>query len=355
MYNELQILRIRLMKNFSMARIPIIIACILIVFQQVYLPVVQAVSTVEGDEAYLAFPYPCNSSQVTLQQSTKVPFYRSTDGLSPYLPSDQVQRFNVQNRIENGTCSLALTITYLRRDDQGSYILFVYKDGYPQNDDTQNIRLQVDYPPGKASCVVGHSKGGEWVGVDCTANAGTIPGKIECYQNGLWMFPLNDPTVVDSLLKQTFLILESQPAFCCSSPWHEYRERCECNDTALFLDDTSEKPCLTISTTTREVTNNVQSFESTSEPSSITTTSITDTQKDDIIISLSVIIIIMMLINLFFIYKFRKKYNDHRNTGRSNQPTGNENCVKVKDIPEEIALPRHVNCGALSDNGESVQ
>nr|XP_054762056.1 uncharacterized protein LOC129268537 [Lytechinus pictus] len=224
------------MKNFSMARIPIIIACILIVFQQVYLPVVQAVSTVEGEGVNLTFPYPCNSTQVTLQQSTKVPFYRSTDGSSLFLPPDQVQRFNVQNRIENGSCSLGLTIIDLRRDDQGSYILLVYQDGDILGDDKHIVQLQVDYPPGKASCVVGRSKGGEWVGVDCTANAGTIPGKIECYQNGLWMPSLNDPTVVDSLLKQTILILESQPAFCCTSPWHEFIDRCECNDTALFLD-----------------------------------------------------------------------------------------------------------------------
>nr|XP_054762041.1 uncharacterized protein LOC129268518 [Lytechinus pictus] len=268
------------MKNFSMARIPIIIACILIVFQQECLPVVQAVSTVEGEGVNLTFPYPCNSTEVTLQQSTKAPFYRSTDGSLLSLTPDQVQRFNVQKRIENGICSLALTIIDLKRYDQGSYLLFVYKDGYPQNDDTQNIWLQVDYPPGKASCVVGRSKGGEWVGVDCTANAGTIPGKIECYQNGLWMPSLNDPTVVDSLLKQTILILESQPAFCCTSPWIEVIDRCECNDTALFLDGTSERPCPTISTTTREITNNVQSFESTSKPTSMTTTSIKDTKKD---------------------------------------------------------------------------
>nr|XP_054762043.1 uncharacterized protein LOC129268521 [Lytechinus pictus] len=217
-------------------------ADLLVTLLQVCLHVVQAVSTVEGEGVNLTFPYPCNSTKVTLQQWNRVPFYSSTDGSSMSLSPDQVQRFNVQNKIDNGTCSLELTITDLRRDDQGTYILFVYQDGNILSDDIKRLYLQVDYPPGKTSCVVGDSRGGEWVGVDCTVNAGSIPGKIECYQNGLWMPLLNDPTVVVSLLKQTLLILKSKPAFCCFSPWHEYRERCECNDTALFLDGTSEKP-----------------------------------------------------------------------------------------------------------------
>ncbi|XP_041471908.1 uncharacterized protein LOC121421299 [Lytechinus variegatus] len=320
-----------------MARTPIMIACISILFQ-VCLHVVQAVSTVEGEGVDLTFPYPCNSSQVTLQQSTNSPFYRSTDGLSLSLTQDQVQRFNVQNKIDTGTCSLALTITDLRRADQGTYILFVYKDGNILGDDIQRVNLQVDYPAGKASCVVGDSKGGEWVEVDCTANAGTIPGKIECYQNGLWMPPLSDPTVVDSLLKQTILILKSQPAFCCTSPWQEYRERCECNDTALFLDGTtSEKQCSTIevSTTTQELTNNV-----TSEPTSITTTSMKDTKghcisKHMIITTLflAIFIIIIIIITYIVIHLICRQrhctYMD-KNTMRSSRPPIKDDDIDVK-------------------------
>nr|XP_054762135.1 uncharacterized protein LOC129268632 [Lytechinus pictus] len=319
-----------------MARTHIMIACILILVH-VCLPVVQAVSTVEGEGVNLTFPYPCNSTEVTLQQSNRVPFYISTDGSSMSLPPDQVQRFNVQNRISTRTCSLELTITDLRRADQGTYILFVYQDG-DIGDDTQIVYLKVDYPPGKASCVVGHSIGEEWVGVDCTASAGTIPGKIECYQNGIWMFPLNDPTVVDSLLKQTILILESQAAFCCSSPWHEVIDRCECNDTALFLDGTmSENPCPTIeiqiSTTT--LTNNVPTFESTSKSTAMTTTSINDTPehgilKHEIIFTISLLVATIIIHSFLIFIWWQKKKNSCRNTKNGSQSP-------IKQYDEEIS------------------
>nr|XP_054763745.1 uncharacterized protein LOC129270377 [Lytechinus pictus] len=199
---------------------------------------------IEGQKANLIFPYPCNSTEVTLQQSNRWQFYRSTDGSPLLLPENQVQRFEVKNTINNGSCSLDLTIRDLLRDDQGTYILFVYKDGKILGDDTHKVWLEVDYPPGNASCVVGDDKGGVWVAVDCTANAGSLPGKIECYQNGLWMHPLTDPVESGSLLKQTFLIRKSEPAFCCSSSLFEDKPRCECNDTSLNLDDNdSNHPC----------------------------------------------------------------------------------------------------------------
>ncbi|XP_041474549.1 uncharacterized protein LOC121423282 [Lytechinus variegatus] len=203
-----------------------------------------ASSKIEGEKANLIFPYPCDSTEVTLQQSNRWPFYSSTEGLSPSLPKSQVQRLKVKNIINNGSCSLDLTIRDLLRGDQGTYILFAYKDGNILGDDTHRIYLQVDYPPGNASCVVGVDKGGDWVVVDCTANAGTIPGKIECYQEGLWMPPLTDPVESGSLLGQFILIRKSEPAFCCSSSLFEDKPRCECNDTSLNLDDNhSNHPC----------------------------------------------------------------------------------------------------------------
>ncbi|XP_054763738.2 uncharacterized protein LOC129270370 [Lytechinus pictus] len=199
---------------------------------------------IEGKKANLIFPYPCDSTVVTLQQSNRRPFYSSTDGSSLSLPEDQVQRFKVKNIINNGSCSLDLTIRDLLRGDQGTYILFVYKDGNIVGDDIHRIYLQVDFPPGNASCVVSDDRGGDWVAVDCTANAGSLRGKIECYQNGLWMPSLTDPVEIGSLLKQTFLTRKSQPAFCCSSSVFEDKPRCECNDTSLNQNDNdSNHPC----------------------------------------------------------------------------------------------------------------
>nr|XP_054759873.1 uncharacterized protein LOC129266010 [Lytechinus pictus] len=224
------------------------ISFLLILFLNEYL--VKALSFMQGQDVNLVFPYPCNNTEVTLQQSNRVPFYRSKAGSSLYLPPDQAQRFNVQNRVGIGTCSLELTISDITRGDRGTYILFLNKDGQKDFDYKHDIFLQVDYPPGKASCIVGEDKGGGWVAVNCTANVGSLPGRIGCYQNGLWMPPFTEPTEKDFLLKQTILIQKSQPGFCCSSTLNEYKERCECLDTALFLDDSSTiiDPCPTIIT-----------------------------------------------------------------------------------------------------------
>ncbi|XP_063967024.1 uncharacterized protein LOC135156943 [Lytechinus pictus] len=209
----------------------------------------------QGQEANLIFQYPCDSSKVTLQQSNRLPFYKSTEGSSLSLPANQAHRFEVNNMIINGSCYLYLTIKDLMRDDQGTFILFVYKDRDILGDNTHRIYLKVNCPPEKARCVLGEDYGRGWVEVDCTANAGSLPGKIECYQNGLWMPHLTDPVLTGPLLKQTILIRKSQPAFCCSSALNANKSSCECDDTLLYQDVYQRKdPCPTIPITTQKST-----------------------------------------------------------------------------------------------------
>ncbi|XP_054763948.2 uncharacterized protein LOC129270619 [Lytechinus pictus] len=215
------------------------------------------VSKLQGQEATLTFFYPCDSNEITLQQSIQTPFYRSTDNLSLSLHGSQVGRFRVQNRNDDGRCSLELTICDLKRYDQGTYIVFVYKDGLVLNNAIKKIHLYVDYPPGKATCVVGEEKGRGWVSIDCTASAGSLPGAIECYQNGVWIHPY--PTEIDAPLNQTFLIRKAQSTFCCSFSFGEYKERCQCNDTSLYLSDGDiNDPCPTPVEMTTEQTTVIQ-------------------------------------------------------------------------------------------------
>ncbi|XP_063958015.1 uncharacterized protein LOC129266010 [Lytechinus pictus] len=286
------------------------ITCLLILFLNGYK--VKALSIMQGQEVNLVFPYPCSSTDVTLQ-SNRVPFYRSTSGLSPSLPQDQARRFTVQNRIEIGTCSLELTIKDVTRGDRGTYILFSYKDGLKDFFTKHEILLQVDYPPGNASCIVGAYKGGEWVAVNCTANVGSLPARIECYQNDLWMPTLTEPTVKESLLKQTILIQKSQTAFCCSTILNENKERCKCNDTALFLDDNSTiiDPCPTISTQTSISTTVYRN----SHPNDLSTTATATTihykiknQKSYLIlyILVALLVIALFVVCVTFFYKQRK-------------------------------------------------
>ncbi|XP_054762048.2 uncharacterized protein LOC129268526 [Lytechinus pictus] len=225
----------------------IVILITLLIFAHMY--VSRGISLMQGQEANLIFPYPCDSTKVTLQQSNRLPFYRSTDGSSLSLPDSQAQRFEVKNVINNGSCSLDLTIKDLVRDDEGTYILFVYKDGEILSDHIHRIYLKVNYPPDKAFCVVGEDYDRRWVAVDCTANAGSLTGKVECFQNGLLMPKLTDPALTGSLLKQTIIIRKSQPAFCCYFALNVNKSRCECDDTVLFQDGNHRKdPCPTITT-----------------------------------------------------------------------------------------------------------
>ena len=193
----------------------------------------------KGQSAQLNFTFPCNSTEITLQQSVDPPFYRFTDGFV-----SESNRFTVQISIENGNCSMDLTISNLRYMDEGIYLSTIYMDGQLLNDLTTKNYLQVDSPPDKASCVKVQDRGGDWVAIDCTANIGNLAGKIECYQNGQKVTPLSHPVENDSSVTENFLIRKSQPAFCCSSTLNEYTDRCECNDAALNLaDGDSNDPC----------------------------------------------------------------------------------------------------------------
>ncbi|XP_054753619.2 uncharacterized protein LOC129259350 [Lytechinus pictus] len=215
----------------------------------------ESVSKIQGQNVTLRFPYPCNTTEVTLQKSNRHPFYISMSGPDLFLSQSKTNRFKVYDKNDYDNCSVDLMISNLMKDDQGTYILFVYKDGDIQGDDTHRIYLKVDHPPGKASCVVGDEKGGDWVSLDCQANAGSLPGKIECYQTGVWMPTLAGPTETGSSLKQSILIRQSGPVFCCSSLIHEDRDMCECKDTSHYLSDGDYiDPCPTPSPTFPEST-----------------------------------------------------------------------------------------------------
>nr|XP_054753610.1 uncharacterized protein LOC129259341 [Lytechinus pictus] len=215
----------------------------------------ESVSKIQGQNVTLHFPYPCDTTEVTLQKSNRHPFYRTTSWPGLFLSQSQAKRFNVYNRKKHDNCSVDLVISNLMGDDQGTYILFVYKDGEIQGDDTQRIYLKVDHPPGKASCVLSDEMGGDWFSLDCQANAGSLPGKIECYQTGVWMPSLAGPTETGYLLKQSILIRQSGPVFCCSSLINEVREKCECKDTSHYLSDGDYiDPCPTPSPTFPEST-----------------------------------------------------------------------------------------------------
>ncbi|XP_030841733.1 uncharacterized protein LOC115924106 [Strongylocentrotus purpuratus] len=280
-------------------------------------------SEIQGQDANLIFPYPCDSTEVTLQHSNGDPFYRSTDGSSLSLPGGQLHRFQVQNRNKNGNCSLDLTIINLMRIDAGKYISLVYKNGQSIVDHTTRVGLQIDYPPGKASCVESEGKGGDWVSIDCTANVGSLSGKIECYQGGVWMPSLTDPIETVTLLTQTILIRKSQPVFCCSSTLDEYKLRCECNDTGLYkADDDINDPCPPLEITTMAhfptlTENNQSDYYSTMMSSiPINTKHCISTKCVNIHSIFWPIEVIVLILSLFFHYKIKTKIRNNNNNDK---------------------------------------
>ena len=163
------------------------------------------------------------------------------------------------------------------------------------------------------------------VSIDCTANVGSLSGKIECYQDGVWMPSLADTIETHTSLKQTFLIRKSQTVFCCSSTLAEYKLRCECNDTGLYIaDDVSNDPCPPLS----ENYNNASLFpllQKTNQSnyySTMTSSIPLNTKKCNsnkcvpvVIHSIAVPIeVILLILSLFFHYKIKTKIR--KNNGK---------------------------------------
>lgn len=186
----------------------------------------------EGTVAKLIFQYPCNGTEVTLRHGYQSPFYNSANPESSSLPPNKFVLPVNRNRRGIEKCSIHLTINPVSRDDVGTYILTVYKNGvmlpeYPR------IGLHVNYPPGKASCESNNEYSDrEWVSLHCTAPLGTIAGHIICYQNGMRLPKLTQPVQDRKTLRQVILVRLADPVFCCSSTSDIYTNSSDCKDFA---------------------------------------------------------------------------------------------------------------------------
>ncbi|XP_041461816.1 uncharacterized protein LOC121413144 [Lytechinus variegatus] len=311
----------------------------------------ESVSTIQGQNVTLHFPYPCNTTKVTLQKSNRHPFYISLSGPDLFLSQSKANRFKVYDKNDYDNCSVDLMISNLMKDDQGTYILFVYKDGDIQGDDTHRIYLKVDHPPGKASCVVGVEMGGDWVSLDCQANAGSLPGKIECYQTGVRMPSLAGPTETGSLLEQSILIRQSGPVFCCSSLIDEVRERCDCKDTSHYLSDGDYiDPCPTPSPTFPGSTTMLipsTFIENNQSDYSLVTPSTLIKMEEDYdnvrLIFLSSLGLASMLLYIFLVCVYKCNPARKSNSNSSNDPPRAHNTVPLLTENERDSVPSKGN------------
>lgn len=175
----------------------------------------------------LDFSYPCESTEVTLRLSNRVPFYNSAD---PNLSQDPNHQISNDNATESGKCSLRLTINPVSRDDMGTYILTAYKDG--NMIDYTRVWLNVECPLGCVSCE-SMEYYGEWVKLHCRAPVGSLPGQVECFQSGIRMPPLTAAEENGLILSQVMLArLVEDPVYCCYSILGKKQNMCECKDWA---------------------------------------------------------------------------------------------------------------------------
>nr|XP_054763682.1 uncharacterized protein LOC129270310 [Lytechinus pictus] len=189
-------------------------------------------TVMEGDTIDLYYPYPCNSSRITLQYGRRLPFYILEDAETITLLPAQAKRFTFTNEREDDNCLLFVRIKEVSRTDAGTYIFFAYTRDDVSESSSKSIGLHVDFLPGKASCKMNNDMimEGDWVALDCIAPVGSISGWIDCYQNGEKMPSRTDPTETNKYLKQTILAKKKLPVFCCTSTWEHTRDICECTD-----------------------------------------------------------------------------------------------------------------------------
>lgn len=198
----------------------------LIIVELVTIHCCTALHVVAGGKADLRFSYPCDSSFVTLRHGHKLSFYNSTN---PEQTSSRHYVVNEQIRATGDKCSLHLTIYPVTRNNEGTYILSVYRSGITLPD-YQRIRLQVENILGKVSCEIKNKYHGEWVKLHCSVSSMGTLGQIVCYQGDRRVPPLTEPKENGRTLGQMMLATLSDPVYCCSSPLERTKDPYQCTD-----------------------------------------------------------------------------------------------------------------------------
>ena len=205
-------------------------------------------SFTEGGQAELLYHY--NQEQdldVEIRIGNRLPFYQHGVMLEAGLSTNQNQRFSVD--IEKHTAPgvsyhmflVRVKIENVSREDAGTYKCMVYQNGHINEEETKKVGLKIEFPPGKANCVIGTNQidtsSGVWAPLKCIASIGSRLGLIECYQNGERMPPWTRPTQNRTTLVQVIWIRKIIPIFCCSSTYERVSDMCECQD---FIRDFSQ-------------------------------------------------------------------------------------------------------------------
>ena len=313
-------------------------------------------TVLEGASVHLHYPYPCNSTRVTLQYGFRAPFYTLADTESIVLPFVQEHRFNFKNESEDDHCSLHVRINPVMRTDAGTYIFFVYSEEGLYEDPFKRIGLDVEFLPGKASCTMGKENTvGNWVVLNCIALVGSLSGQIDCYQNGEKMPPLTEPIETLKHLKQNIYVNKKHIVFCCTSTWEHTKDLCGCND---WLWDLANDKNLSSVIDPCGPTTSVQEQTQTSETAFIPSSNATSVSTDGTILKInysnvsvkwkyavpilsSVFIIGLVIPVILFMLRYKQK------TSRITAKICTHEFTSQDQIPykhEDIANPRENQC-----------
>lgn len=206
----------------------------------------QRVRLPEGEAVDLSFQYDFEPDvDIQIRIGNRQPFYKSKRIHDVGLSASQKERFSVHVEYNEpqGMILVRLSISSVSREDEGTLICDMLKNGQILEEHTRKIGVSVDFLPGKASCRQENhhvdSVREIWAVMKCSAPIGSDHGIIECYQRGERMPPSARPLQNETALTQMIWMRKSFPIYCCSSAFDKQKGVCQCDD--IFWDPVSQK------------------------------------------------------------------------------------------------------------------
>lgn len=205
----------------------------------------QRVRLPEGETVDLSFQYDFEPDvDIQIRIGKRWPFYKSKIIHDVGLSASQKERFSVHVEYNEpqGMILVRLSISSVSREDEGTLICDMLKNGQILEEHTRKIGVSVDFPPGKASCRQENhhidNTREMWAFMKCSAPIGSDHGIIECYQRGERMPPSTRPLQNETALTQIIWMRKFFPIYCCSSAFDKPKGVCQCDD--IFWDPVSQ-------------------------------------------------------------------------------------------------------------------
>ena len=291
----------------------------------------------EGENADLRCSFNFNENvDIELQFGETSPFYKNGLLIREGLKESQRERFDVKIRqLKHPLYQVQLIINNISRHDAGIYSCNIYDGGQYLSDVSKSFKVDVEFPPGNASCNFTRTEKREgifaksnmiWKRLQCTAPTGSQQTYIICYQNQE-ILPLT-PTENETAEITKIWIKAYMPVHCCSFTQSHVRNMCDCVDFIWFppnqfKGDKSFTPCPVQGDNERDATteiNTVKVEECRGVECKHTVTGDPGNQTcidgnrllSIVLLSIFLVLIIIILVSVNLVWYMRKKYTSER-------------------------------------------